>query len=182
MPAIEPIPLDELDPELAPVVAHGQAAGYLSSTTSVQIWAHLPSAAAAWVRTIGEFHEHGVLDERTRELVRLHISSFTQCLSCQVARKSDTVTEEDVACLDPADPRFTPREQAALRFAGKFASDYFSIDDADFLDLAEHFTTEEVVDLGMFSALMLAGGRLNYVFRGYTTDDRPTLLTRSVRA
>jgi alkylhydroperoxidase family enzyme len=122
-------------------------------------------------------HQMGSLDERVRELVRLQIAAVTQCRSCQVARKSDTVTDEDVACLAPDSPRFTAREQAALRFAQLFAADPLSIDAVVFEELRRHFSVDEIVDLGMFSGLMLAGGRLNKVLRGYPDDEGPTIFS-----
>jgi len=84
-----------------------------------------------------------------------------------VARKSDTVTEEDLACLSSDHPRFTGAERAALRYAELFAGDYFSIDEALFAALAAQFSTEQVVELNLYCALMLAGGRMTYVQRAY---------------
>jgi alkylhydroperoxidase family enzyme len=179
MPVIEPIPTDELATALQAEIARGLRSRYLSTPVPPQIWGHVPEAATAWLRTMGAFHDHGPLDERTRELVRLHIASFTQCESCQVARKTDAVTADDIVCLSADDPRFTPREQSALRFAQRFSTDYFAIEDDVFADLAQHFSVEEIVDLAMFSAFMFAGGRLNYVLRGYADDEKPTLLSRS---
>jgi alkylhydroperoxidase family enzyme len=175
MPVIEPVPWDDLDPGLREEIAAGQRARVLTSTTAVQIWAYQPEAAKHWIRTMVAMHEAGSLDERVRELVRLQIAAVTQCRSCQVARKSDTVTDEDVACLAPDDPRFTPREQAALRFAQLFAADPLSIDPVVFEELRQHFSVDEIVDLGMFSGLMLAGGRLNEVLGGYPDDERLTI-------
>ena len=37
--------------------------------------------------------------------------------------------------------------------------------------LERYFTTEQIVELNMFAALMLAGGRMTYVQRGYPEDD-----------
>ncbi|MCW2694224.1 MAG: carboxymuconolactone decarboxylase family protein, partial [Mycobacterium sp.] len=44
MPAIEPIPLDELDPVLRREVDARVAGRTLSSTVPVQVWAHRPAA------------------------------------------------------------------------------------------------------------------------------------------
>ena len=171
MPLIAPVPLDALPPDLAEAVARGRASRMLSSTLPVQIWAHRPKVALAWLSTIEAMHEEGLLDARLRELVRLKIASITNCRACQVARKSDAVSEEDIACLSWDDPRFTPAEQAALRYAELFAGDYFAIDEDIYAELGRHFSTEEIVELNLFAALMLAGGRMTYVQRGYPEDD-----------
>lgn len=166
-PMIPPVPLAELPAPLAKAVARGRDNRMLSSTLPVQIWAHRPELAERWLATMDAIHSRGVLPDRLRELVRLKIASITSCPVCQVARKSDEVNEEDIACLTWDDPRFSPAEQAALRYAELFAADYFSIGEEVFDQLALHFTTEQIVELNMFAALMLAGGRMTYVQRGY---------------
>jgi AhpD family alkylhydroperoxidase len=170
MPLIDPVPLDALRPDLAEAVARGRDTRMLSSTLPVQIWAHRPDVALPWLAAIEAMHVRGVLDARLRELVRLKIASITNCKACQIARKSDGVSEDDIACLTRDDPRFTPAEQAALHYAELFAGDYFAIDEVIYAELERHFTTGQIVELNLFSALMLAGGRMTYVQRGYPED------------
>src|ERR1700677_3079839 len=167
MPRVAPVPLESIPPTLARLIEKGRANRMLSSTVPVRIWAHRPGVAAAWLSALEEMHLRSCLPERLRELVRLRIASITTCEACMVARKSDTVTEEDLACLSAEHPRFTASERAALRYAELFAGDYFAIDEALFTRLAEHFTTEQIVELNLYSALMLAGGRMTYVQRGH---------------
>lgn len=168
MPVIQPVPWDDLEPELREVIVSGQRSRMLSGdAVPVRIWAHRSGPAKAWLRTMAEMHEHSCLDERLRELVRLRIASHTQCRACQTSRKSNLVTEEDIACLSSDDARFTNRERAAIRFADLFAGDYFSIRDEMFDEMAQHFRTDEIIELVLFSGLMLAGGRVTHVLRGY---------------
>jgi AhpD family alkylhydroperoxidase len=176
VPAIEPVPFALLDPVLRAEVEARTAGRTLSSTVPVQVWAHRPAAATAWVRLLAELQERSGLDERLRELVRLRIAAFTQCRTCQTGRKSGLVTEEDIACLAPDDPRFSERERSALRYADLFVSDWFSVDDDTYRDLGRHFSLEEVVELQMLCAMMLAGGRLAHVQRAWADDDRPPVL------
>ncbi|MDB5424584.1 MAG: carboxymuconolactone decarboxylase [Phenylobacterium sp.] len=168
-PVIAPVPLEQLPHPLAESVARGRANRMLSSSLPVQIWAHRPELADAWLNVLETIHVRGVLPERLRELVRLKIASITRCQACEVARKSDEVSEEDIACLSWDDPRYTPAEQAALRYAELFAFDHFSLEEDVFDDLAKHYSTEQIVELNMFAAIMLAGGRMTYVQRGYET-------------
>jgi alkylhydroperoxidase family enzyme len=107
------------------------------------------------------------LGERLRELLRLKVASITTCQACQLARKSEEVSEEDIACLSTDSEHFTPAEQAALRFAELFAGDYMAIDDSHYARLAEFFTQAQVVEINMYCALMLAGGRMTYVQQAY---------------
>jgi alkylhydroperoxidase family enzyme len=174
MPRLVPIGLDALAPPLAAMIEKGRRNRMLSSTIPVQIWAHRPGIAAAWLSALEEMHLRSSLPERLRELVRLRIAAITTCQACMVARKSDTVTEEDLACLSSDHPRFTDAERAALRYAEMFAGDYFAIDEAMFATLAEHFTTDQIVELNLYSALMLAGGRMTYVQRAYEDAASPS--------
>jgi len=87
-----------------------------------------------------------------------------------VARKSDAVDEQDLsalACQHADSERFSPAERAALRWAERFATDPHAIDEHDFAALARHFDTAQIVELQMFCALMLAGGRMTLVQRAY---------------
>ena len=167
MARLVPVALEALAPPLAAMVERGRRNRMLSSTIPVQIWAHRPNVAAAWLSALEEMHLRSCLPERLRELVRLRIAAITTCQACLVARKSDSVTEEDLACLSSDHPRFSEAERAALRYAELFAGDYFAIDEALFETLAEHFSTEQIVELNLYSALMLAGGRMTYVQRAY---------------
>jgi alkylhydroperoxidase family enzyme len=177
MPAVQPVAWDDLDPVLQAEIVARVASRTLSSTLPVQVWAHSPAAATAWVRLLAELQERGALDERLRELVRLRISSFTQCRTCQTGRKSDSVTEEELACLSPDDARFTDVERAALDYADLFCTDPSAIVDDTYRRLGEHFSVEQVVELQMFCAMMLAGGRLAYVQRAWADDDLPAVLS-----
>jgi alkylhydroperoxidase family enzyme len=161
------VPRSAFPEPLNQAVERGVQTRMLSSTVPIQVWAHRPGAAVAWLGLLDQLHNHGVLDGRLRELVRLRISTYTTCRACQMARKSDEVTEADLACLASDDARFTPAEQAALRYAELFASDPLSIDEALFEQLAQHFSTPQIVELNMYCAMMLAGGRMTQAQRAY---------------
>ena len=161
------IPLEEFPASLAEAVQRGVQTRMISSTLPLQVWAHRPAVAEAWLATLDQLHNHGILNGRLRELVRLRISTFTTCLVCQTARKSSEVDELDVACLAVDDAHFSPSERIALRYAELFASDPLEIDEALFAELAQHFSTPEIVELNMFCALMLAGGRMTQAQRSF---------------
>ncbi|WP_190727134.1 carboxymuconolactone decarboxylase family protein [Pseudomonas typographi] len=161
------VPLDALPAGLAEAVARGTQSRLLSSTTPVQVWAQRPALAHAWLGLLERFQQDSLLTERLRELVRLKIASITTCQACQLARKSDDVSEADIACLANDNAHFSASEQAALAFAELFAGDYMAIGDEHFRRLAEWFTPAQVVELNMYCALMLAGGRMTYVQQAY---------------
>ena len=171
MARIPPVPLHALPEDLALAIERGRASRMLSTSLPVQVWAYRPEIAQAWLATLEAMHLRGVLDARLKELVRLRIASITSCKACQLARKNDAVTDEDIACLNSDHARFSPAEQAALRYAELFVGDYMSIDDGVFNNLKHHFSLPEVVELNLFCAMMLAGGRMTYVQQAY--EDPP---------
>lgn len=166
-PRIPPVALDALPSDLAAAIVRGRGNRMLSTALPVQVWAHRPEIAQAWLATLEAMHVRGIVDARLKELVRLKIASITTCKACQLARKNDAVTDEDIACLNSDHARFSPAEQAALRYAELFAGDYMSIDDGVFDALKRHFSVPEIVELNLFCALMLAGGRMTYVQQAY---------------
>ncbi|WP_199522607.1 MULTISPECIES: carboxymuconolactone decarboxylase family protein [Pseudomonas] len=161
------IPLEAMPAALQDAVERGRRSRMLSSTTPVQVWAHRPDVALAWLGLMESLHSNSLLDERLRELVRLKIASITTCQACQLARKSDSVTEQDIACMATDSDHFTPAERVALRYAELFASDYLAIDDGHFSRLADFFSAAQVAELGLYCALMLAGGRMTLVQQAY---------------
>lgn len=64
------------------------------------------------------------------------------------------------ATWDPNDPIFDDRERAALEMATLFTEDYRSITDDHFSRWREHFTDEQLVELGTFLALADGFGKL----------------------
>ena len=170
MPRLPVVPLSDFPPALRAALDRGRASGMLSTSTPVQVWAHRPQVALAWLQALEQMHLHGLLDARLRELVRLKIAAITTCHACQLARKTDAVTDDDVACLtfDASDnERFTRPERAALRYAELFAGDPMAIDDAVFENLKRWFSVPEIVELNLFCALMLAGRRMTLAQRAY---------------
>ncbi|MBS7691891.1 carboxymuconolactone decarboxylase family protein [Pseudomonas lalucatii] len=161
------VSLEEMPAELREAIARGLESRVLSSSRPVQAWANRPAIALAWLELLERFYRDSLLSERLRELLRLKIAGITTCQACQLARKSDAVSEEDIVCLSSDSERFTSAEQAALRFAELFAGDYFAVDEQLYSRLAEFFSPAQVAELNMFCALMLAGGRLTYVQQAY---------------
>ena len=167
MPRLPLVALSDFPPALRDTVERGRSSGMLSTTVPLQVWAHRPALASAWLQALEQFHSHGLLPVRLRELVRLKIASITNCVACQLARKTDSVDEADLACLASDNGRFNAEERAALRYAELFAADYTAIDDTVFDELKRHFAVPEIVELNLFCALMLAGGRMTYVQQAY---------------
>jgi alkylhydroperoxidase family enzyme len=173
MPVIEPVPWEDLDPELQEMIEAGRATGMLSTTVPSQIFAYRPALAKLHLERYREIF-HGILEPRLLELVRLRLASYNDCEPCQTARKSDEVSEDDVACLSADDDRFSPRERLALRFTDLFVTDHLSIDAACYASLATVFSTPEIIELAMFVGGVLGTGRLTHTLHVFS-DEAPVI-------
>jgi alkylhydroperoxidase family enzyme len=160
-PVVTPIPLDELRSDVRDAVERGLKTRMLSTPVPAQQWAQRPDAAAAQLALYRELFEHSLLEDRLLELVRLRVAALNDCEACSVARKSDDVREEDIACLSSDNDRFTGREQAALRFAELLVLDHHAIGGDVREGLAASFKEPEI-DLGLWVAMVLGLGRLNH--------------------
>lgn len=131
------------------------------------IMGRLPAVAEALGALTVALRGAGTLSPRLLELVRLRIAFFNQCRSCIAVRYQsaidDGLDEGAVCSLErPAEAEnLSAAEQAALRFAELFATNHLAIDDAVYDGLREHFTEDELVELGLHCAIALGVGRLS---------------------
>ncbi len=65
---------------------------------------------------------------------------------------------------NPDSGLYSPAEKAVLAFANKFSGDHYLIEDADFVPLRRHFTTEVIVELGMLCAQLEGFSRFVVAF------------------
>ncbi|MEM1052578.1 MAG: carboxymuconolactone decarboxylase family protein [Pseudomonadota bacterium] len=131
-----------------------------------RFFAHCPEQAIGLMTFGGALKMNRKLSDRLVELVRLRIAFFNQCRSCMAIRYSDGVedgvTEGLVCSLErPQEAKeLTDAEKAAIRFGELMATDHLSIDDAMYDELRQHFSTEQIVELGMTCAFFVGFGRL----------------------
>lgn len=114
---------------------------------------------AAWVEYWNTLLYHGVLPHKLKEMCRIKISVAHQCGYCSTVRshiaKAEGLTEDLVTQLQDyeSSTQFSEREKAALRYADAFKKGEHAIDsDAIFAQLHEHFSDEEIIELGLFCA------------------------------
>lgn len=129
-----------------------------------------PEVAQALGGLTAALRSSGTLSPRLLELVRLRIAFHNQCRSCMAVRYQsaldDGLTEGAVCSLEqPASQKaeaddLTDAERTALRFADLFATNHLAIDDAIYDELREHFTEDELVELGLNCAVAVGIGRL----------------------
>jgi AhpD family alkylhydroperoxidase len=141
------------------------------------ILGHRPEVAAALGNLRAALQASGTLSPRLAELVRLRIAFHNQCRSCMSVRYQsaidDGLTERAVCSLErPVDADdLSAAERSALRYADLFATDHLAIDDAVYDDLRQHFTEDELVELGVHCAYAVGMGRLAATWA--VTEDLP---------
>ena len=132
---------------------------------SLAVWALQPAIAAAMLDLKAAIAAES-LPPRLTELVRLRVAFHNQCRSCMALRSADAVddglTEALVCELERPEESddLTERERAALAYADRLSIAHQSIDDALFDRLREHFTEEEVVELGAHIGFCIGFGRV----------------------
>lgn len=123
---------------------------------SQAIRTHVPAVlktfTAAWMETFVE----GVLDHEIKELCRVYVTKTVNCGYCAAQRSVDAGVEEDfyddLLMFEKSD-RYSEREKVALRYTDAVVWDAGLATDALWVQLHEHFTEPELVELGYFMAL-----------------------------
>jgi alkylhydroperoxidase family enzyme len=165
MDLVQPVDPDDLSPELR---AMWDATPRPGLKQFVQVMANAPSYHVEFAALNSHVRFDNHLGNKLTELVRLAIANTTRCPVCMAGRLPAAIDEgmtEDMVCQigDVEQGDFTDAERAAIRFANKFGTDHLSIDDRDKLALRQHFSDEQIVELGVLCALCLGYGRFSAV-------------------
>jgi AhpD family alkylhydroperoxidase len=128
----------------------------------IRMMAHAPDHFRRYNEVYGALRFDNHLGPRLTELVRLAIAQTTRCPVCMAGRHptaiADGLTEELVAEIGSETPEhMTDAERVAVQFALKFGTDHLSITPQDKAALREHFTPEQIVELGLLSVMCLVG-------------------------
>jgi len=175
MARIEPIPWEALPDHAREMIQAGLDSGMYTTPLPLQIIAYSSAALRAMHDSYKATFRRGLLEPRLVELLRLHSAQAGACAPCSASRKDGSISEADVACLsDPDSDRFTGREAAALRFFDDLAARHHEIDDAYFQELAKHFSTAEIVELGYLCATNLGAHRFMHCL-GVLAGTQPVL-------
>ncbi len=157
MPRIEPVPWEEVALPVREMFEEGMAEGFyptpkgLPRPVPLQIYAYTSAGAQRMHRDYRDRLRDGLLEPRLEELVRIRSAQLGGCMPCANAIKDgSSVDDDDVACLvDAGMSGFTDRERAAVRFLEYLINSPERIDDQFYRELAELFTTAEIVELGL---------------------------------
>jgi alkylhydroperoxidase family enzyme len=182
MPRIAPIAWDDLTDEARQRMEAGMATGMYSMTLPLQIVAHSPNALRGMDEGYKAIFGRAAVGPRIIELMRLRSAQLGSCEPCSLSRKDDSITEDDVTGLDDPETAGTnERERLAIRFVDLMATDHHAIDEDFFREMAQHFSVEEIVEVGWYAGQVVGGHRFLHVLDCLGTDE-PVIAGDAVRA
>jgi len=153
MPRIEPIPFEEMTPEVRSIIEEGVAAGTYATPVPLQIFAYKTSQIIMVNMARQAFGKNALLGGRITELLRIRSAQLGECQPCSQSRKHDSISDEDVACLiAPGHSDLTEQERLAVEFLDLLSADHHAIDDQVYRRLGEVFTSAQIVELGFACA------------------------------
>jgi alkylhydroperoxidase family enzyme len=169
MPRIAPIPWEELSETQRRYMAEGERSGAFTDLMPVRIMAYADHDEPP---EDGDRHPNfprHLLGGRLLELLRIRSAQLGGCAPCSASRKADSVTDDMAACLanPAADAGLLTRERLALEFLDLLAGDHHRIGDDLYRRLADHFTTAEIVELGMTCGGMIGMHRFMHTLDIY---------------
>ena len=158
---VKPLSKEEMDPEIRKSWGKlGEVYGYVPEVLK----------GMGWYPGLRDGASGRVQPRELWELMRLKVGIDTGCIICQRSRRCDSdgnqlVPEEvvmKIADFENAD--FSDREKVCLRLVDRLAHDHYAIDDAFFVELRQHFTDEQIVELALSATFALGLAKLNAVF------------------
>jgi alkylhydroperoxidase family enzyme len=134
---------------------------------AVQIWALRPEMGSALQGLIDAAYNKSILPVRVREAARMRIAQLNDCSVCRNFRAQSVIDQglsDDfyihVGEHGSSGPEYSAKENLAVEFAERFATDHKGIDDDLFRRLRNEFTDPEVLDLTICLAAFLGLGRM----------------------
>jgi len=131
---------------------------------SQAIRAHVPAVFWSFANAWRDVFHHGIADHNIKELCRLYVSRSVLCEFCgnQRSMKSQDagLVEDDYKDLlnFESSTRYDDRQKAALRWAECIVWD-LEVTDFMWEQLHQHFTEDELVEIGFFISLTMGQQR-----------------------
>lgn len=171
MPIIEPIPIDQLPPESRHIIEGGMADGLYATPIPLQVFAYRTALLESMHEKRLAIGAGTLLGGRILELLRIRSAQLGECQPCMQSRKHDSITDDDVACLvDDGRADLDPQERMAVRFLDLLSADHHAIDADFYRELAQVFTTAQIVELGFSCAEMMGVHRFIHTLDIFGTE------------
>jgi AhpD family alkylhydroperoxidase len=130
----------------------------------MRVWALSPHIGMGMGALSDAVYGKGTLAVPLREAARIRMAHINQCHVCLDTRaiEMNGLTEEHYDAILQWRDRpdlYDPRQQMAIEFAEKFATDHLSMDDAFWDRVHAVFTDAEIVELCGTLGMLLGNGR-----------------------
>jgi alkylhydroperoxidase family enzyme len=159
MSHVEPLGPDQIrDPELLELIERCEALG-VPDALFPRILARVPPYAKAVLRALLLSHAGGNVDHRLKEIIRVQLAHtagdpYFAGLRSRRARQAG-LDEERIAAGATSfedDPRFTPAEKWALRYAREMYLNPAGVDAAFYDEGKRYYSEAQIMELGAFIA------------------------------
>jgi alkylhydroperoxidase family enzyme len=160
MPVIAPRPIESLRPDQRAIIEDLVARNKVSTPKGILTNAHserLLEQALAAPQMFPYMGYDRIFGADLCELMRLRSAQLGGCEGCQKARYTEN--SEALVCAIDMPQGLGRREQLALRLMTLMHTDHHAIGRDFFAELAEVFTTAEIVELGSMIAGMVGTHR-----------------------
>ena len=171
MPIIEPIPFDEMPPSSREIIEGGVEDGLYATPVPLQVFAYRTALLESMHAKRIARAEPSLLGGRIHELLRIRSAQLGECQPCMQSRKHESITDEDVACLIGAEgAALEPQERLAIRFIDLLSADHHAMDADFYRELADVFSTAQIVELGFACAEMIGVHRFIHTLDIFGTE------------
>jgi alkylhydroperoxidase family enzyme len=159
MSYISPLaPSEVTDPELRELIQRCEALGVPDSNFP-RVLARAPGYAKALLRALLHSHTEGSIDHRLKEIIRVQLARiagdpyFARLRSARANQEGlDEATIEAGAGKFDDDPRFTPAQKWALRYAHEMYVNPEKVDAAFYAEGKKYYSEAQIMELGAFIA------------------------------
>jgi alkylhydroperoxidase family enzyme len=159
MAIIDPVPLDQLDPEKFQTRLDLAQDLMVPDTLFIQIMAHAPGYGEALFDAMYQSHAIGNVDHTLKEIIRVRLARlakddyFGSLRSKKATDLGLTEARIEAGCGDfESDEQFSAAEKWAITYAKLMYTEPTKVN-ADFYNLGKTFYTEpEIMELGAFIA------------------------------
>jgi alkylhydroperoxidase family enzyme len=171
VPIIEPVPLEELSPSSRSIIEGGVAQGLYATPVPLQPFAYRTALLESMHEKRLARGADSLLGGRILELLRIRSAQLGACQPCMQSRKHASITEADVASLVGGDrSELEPQERMAVRFLDLLSADHHAIDADFYRELAEVFTTAQIMELGFSCAEVMGVHRFLHTLDVFGTE------------
>ena len=154
---------EELDDATRTTVQAMEKSG--ADTSTMRGLANCPEFFKSYFQFYGPARQGHSLSEALIEMVRLRIARHNDCftwLNARLLQSAEELTEEKITRLDldKSLKGFSNAEQLALEYADRMATGHHNMSDDFFDRLKQHYTDEQVLELGMMIGQFIGFGRV----------------------